>query len=210
MRKESRSAPIIIGAIILAIFATPFVFLSYALFFAWDSQESGEFYKPAFEKNGKLYELNIDGSSLAFDSGTKEDHLFLNSMYNMGGLIALSYDDYDINKTDNPYFAGTIAFRNNKYLRQETKYRTAKDSYEIYRYYDQNGNLLFAYEPEMQSEYVIKLRPTFPAFSKRKYGIGNKREYLNATKLIKAKLNKNLKIRTDETNKLLIIWFENL
>ena len=210
MQDKDGKARIIIGAIILMMLALPFVFVSYALYFAWDSQQSGEFYKPAFEKDGKLYDLNTDGNTLAFDGGTREDHLYLNSMYNVGRFIALSYDDYDINKTDNPFFAGVIAFKNNKYHEQETKYRTPKDSYEIYRFYDQNRNLIFAYEPEMQSEYLIKLRPTFPAFSKRKYGIGSKREYLDATRLFKAKLNKKLRFRTDETNKLLVIWFENL
>ena len=208
MQKEKRYSGIYIVAILLVIFSIPFVFLSYILYFAWDSQQSEEFYKPAFEIDGKLYEANMNGNSLAFDSGESVNHLYLNTMYNLSNLIAISYGNYEVKKTDNPFFVGAIAPKNNEYYEQETKYRNPKDSYEVYKFYDQNRNLIFAYEPELQSEFLIKLRPTFPAFSKRKYGIGSKRDYLDATKLLKVKLNKNLRIRIDETNKLLIFWFD--
>lgn len=208
MQKKGKHSGLFFVALVLAIFAIPFVFLSYILFFAWDSQQSGEFYKPAFEKDGRLYELNMQGNSLAFDSGESENHLYTNTMYDLSSLIAMSYDDYDVKKTDNPFFAGAAAPRNSRYFEQETKYRNAKDSYQAYKFYDRDRNLIFAYEPELQSEFLIKLRPTFPAFSKRKYGIGSKRDYLDATGLLKAKLNVNLKIRVDETNKLLIFGFE--
>jgi hypothetical protein len=210
-KKEGKNGCIFIIAALLLGLSIPFSILSYILFFAWDSQLSGEFYKIVFERDGKLYELNMQGSSVAFDNnGSGEgNHLYLNSMYSLSELIALSYGDYDVNKTDNPYFVGAIAIRNNKYHEQETKYRNPKDSYQAYRYYDENRNLIFTYEPEMQSEYVVKLRPTFPAFSKRKYNIGNKRDYVDATKLLNEKLNKNLKIKTDEMSKLLIIRFVN-
>jgi hypothetical protein len=211
MRKGSNKSLVFIIAPLLTVLAVPVGILSYVLFFAWDSQQSGEFYKPAFEKDGKLYDLNMQGNSFAFDdSKTGEGHLYLNSMYTLSEIIALSYGDYDVIKTDNPFFSGAVVFRNNKYYERETKYQNSKDSYLIYKYYDENRNLFFTYEPEIESEYVTKLRPTFPAFSKRKYNIGIKRDYLNATKLLKAKTNKNLKIRTDESNKLLIIRFENL
>jgi hypothetical protein len=210
MQKKKKYSGIYLVAILLVIFSAPFIFLSYILFFAWDSQQSGEFYKPAVEIDGKLYEVNMTGTSLAFDGSKSENHLYLNTMSDLSKLTAISYGDYEVKKTDNPFFAGAIAPKNNEYYEQETKYRNPKDSYQAYKFYDQNRNLIFAYEPELQSEFLIKLRPTFPAFSKRKYGIGSKRDYLNATKLLKVKLNKNLKIRIDEANKLLIFWFENL
>lgn len=79
----------------------------------------------------------------------------------------------------------------------------------IYRFYDEKRNLILAYEPETQSEFVVKLRPTFSAFSKRKYGIGtHKHDYINATKLLNEKLGKNLRIKIDESNKLLILRFD--
>ncbi|HEY8560950.1 MAG TPA: hypothetical protein VIL74_11305 [Pyrinomonadaceae bacterium] len=207
MKKESKMPVVVIGAIILTIVALPFAFLSYALYFAWDSQQSGEFYKPAFEANGTLYDLRMQGNSLAFDSGTREDHLFINSPHILSGLIALGDGDFEIEKTDNPFFAGALSIPSHKYGESETKYRNPKDSYLVYRFYDRDRNLVFAYEPATESEFVVRLRPTFPAFAKRKYGIGDKREYLDATAILKAKLGKNLVIRTDEENKLLILKF---
>jgi hypothetical protein len=206
--KGNRKGLVLIGGIVLAVLALPVSILSYVLYFAWDDQRSGEFYKPAFEKDGKLYDLKMQGNSLAFDAaGTREDHLYLNSPYVLGELIALGYGDYEIGKTDNPYFAGAIAYRN-KYHESEIKYRNPKESFQSYKYFDWDRNPIFAYEPETESEFVVKLRPTFPAFTKRSYGIGNKRDYLDATKILKAKLDKNLRLRIDEANKLLVIRFE--
>ncbi len=202
--KEGKGG-LVVSIILLAIVSIPVVSLSYLFYFAWDSQMEGNNYKIAFEKEGKAYELNLQGGSLAFDT----NELYLNTPYYLSELIALSYDDYDISKTDNPFFGGKIAGKNlKKYFDQETKFTTPKDSHETYAFYDRNHNQIFSYEPEVNNEYVVKLRPTFPAFSKRKYGIGNKRDYINATKILKDKLNKNLKIRTDEANKLLILSFE--
>ena len=184
--------------------------LSYTQYFAWDSQFEGDPYKTAFEKDGKLYEMNIQGNSLAFDKETSNDELYLKSPHYLGELIALSYENQDIDKTDNPFFAGKIAAGNAKnYVEQETKYSTPQDSYQSYKFYDQNSNQIFAYEPGNENEYVVKLRPTFPSFSKSRVGIHNKPDYLNATKILREKLNKNLKIKADETNKLLILSFEN-
>ena len=210
MKKGSDKPLIVIAAIILAVAAIPVAILSYTMYFAWDKQQSGEFYVPAFEKDGKLYELRAMSSSLAFDAnGTGDDHLYLNSPYLLGELICFAYDEYEIIKTDNPYFAGMMRPKNNfKYYEQETKYRNAKDSFQSYKFYDDKRNLILAYEPETENEFAVRLRPTFPAFAKRKYNIGSKREYLDATRILKEKLNKNLKIRTDEANKLLMLRFE--
>jgi hypothetical protein len=184
--------------------------LSYTQYFAWDSQFEGDPYKIALEKDGKLYELNIQGNSLAFDKETSDDQLYLNSPHYLAELIAFSYGNQDVDKTDNPFFAGKISAGNKrKYFEQETKYSTPKDSYQSYKFYDQNRNQIFAYEPETENEYVVKLRPTFPSFSKSRVGIHNKSDYLNATKILKETLNKNLKIKADETNKLLVLSFEN-
>ena len=207
-KKESNIPAFVIGAVILTVIVLPFAIVSYALYFAWDSQQSGEFYKTAFETNGKLYDLKMQGSALAFDSGTGEDRLYLNTPYYLSELIALSYGDFEVRKTDNPYFAGTLTVTSHKYREQEAKYRNPKDTYEVYRFYDRDHNLIFAYEPEAENEFVVRLRPTFPAFAKRRYGISSKREYLDATGILKTKLGKNLKIRTDETNKLLIFRFD--
>ena len=210
MPKGKNKGGFVIVALILAALALPFGILSYVTYFAWDRQQSGEFYKPAFEKDGSLYELNMQGNSLAFDQGTGEDHLYFNTVYHLGDLIALGYNDYEIRKTDNPFFAGLITPANHKYRKQETKFLNPKDSYQAYEFYDRSDHLIFAYEPEIQSEFVVKLRPTFPAFSKSKYSIGNKRDYVDATRLLKSKLNKNLKFRIDAANKLLIFWIEDL
>ena len=208
MKKEGKSGIIIILAFVAAVLAIPFALISYPLYFAWDSQRSGEFYKPALEKDGKLYELKMQGSTLAFDAGEAENHLYTNTPYDVGSFIALAYDDFKIEKTDNPYFAGAISFGSNKYHQDETKYRNPTEKYFVYTYYDQNRNPIFTYEPEMESEFVVKLRPTFPAFAKRKYSIGNKRDFIDVTKLLKTKLGKNLKVRADETNKLLVFTIE--
>jgi hypothetical protein len=209
MKKGSDKPLIVLAAIILGVLAIPVGIISYTGYFAWDSQQSGEFYKPALEMDGKLYELRTQPYGTAFDRGTREDHLYLNSPPDLGELIAIGSGDYELDTTDNPYFAGKIRARNNaNYYEQETKYRNAKDSFQSYRFYDRNRNLIAAYEPETPNEFVLKLRPTFPAFAKRRYGLGSKREFLDATKIFRAKLNKNLKIRTDETNKLLILKFE--
>lgn len=207
--RNSKSGMIIILAFVAAVLAIPFAFISYPLYFAWDSQQSGEFYKPAFESGGKLYDLKMQGSTLAFDNkGTAEDHLYVNAPYNVGELIALGGGDYEINRTDNPYFAGEISARTAKYIENEKKFRNAQESYMVYTYYDQNRSPIFTYEPETESEFVRKLRPTFPALAKRKYSIGNKRDFIDVTKLLKAKLGKNLKFRVDEANKLLVFTIE--
>lgn len=209
MKKGSDKPLFVIAAIILAVAAIPVGILSYTSYFAWDKQQSGEFYKPAFETGGKLYEVRIQPTAFAFDSGTGDDHLYLNSPYDLGELIALSDNAFEIEKTDNPYFAGKIRSQNNgKYYEQETKFRNPKDSFQSYRFYDANRNLIFAYEPETANEFVVKLRPTFPAFAKRRYGIGSKRDFIDATKLLKAKLGKNLRFRVDEANKLLVFAIE--
>src|SRR5688572_24755900 len=152
-KKEKKTGLFIILAFVLAVLAIPFSLISYQLYFAWDSQQSGEFYKPAFETGGKLYELNMQGNILAFDEGEAENHLYLNSPYSLGEFIALSYGDFNVEKTENPYFAGAVAFRSNKYHEDETKYRNPKDKYYVYKYYDQNRNLIFTYEPETESEF---------------------------------------------------------
>ena len=209
MNKAKRKGGFLIIAIILAVLAIPFGILLYSSYFAWDSQFEGNNYKVAFEKDSKLYELGISGNSFAFDKGTSNDQLYLNSPYYLAELIALSYDDDKIEKTVNPFFAGTLSSQNQKkYFDQQTKYSTPKESYQSYIFYDQNRQQIFEYEATTENEYIVKIRPTFPMFSKRKYNIGAKQSYLNVTKLLKEKLNKSLKIRTDETNKLLILSFE--
>lgn len=197
--------------LILGMLAIPFGILFYTLYWAWDSQFEGSPYKIALEKDGKLYELNLQGNSVAFDKGTSDDQLYLNSPYYLAEFIALSYGENDIEKTNNPFFAGTIRSKNQrKYFEQETKYSTPKDSYQSYKFYDQNRQQIFSYDLGFEDEYVVKIRPTFPMFSKRKYSVGwTKPSYIKVTKLLKDKLNKNLKIRTDEDNKLLILSFEN-
>ena len=198
-----------VTAIIFAILMIPLGIVLYTTYFAWDSQIEGNPYKVALEKEGKIYELSLNGNSLAFDKGTSDDQLYLNSPYYLAEIIALSYDDYKVEKTDNPFFAGTIRTQNQrKYFDQQTKYSTPKDSYQSYTFFDQNRNQIFSYELGFENDYVIKIRPTFPMFSKRKYGIGAKQSYIKVTKLLREKLNKNLKIKTDENNKLLILNFE--
>ncbi|MBX7171536.1 MAG: hypothetical protein K1X72_11315 [Pyrinomonadaceae bacterium] len=198
-----------VTAIIFAILMIPLGIVLYTTYFAWDSQIEGNPYKVALEKEGKIYELSLNGNSLAFDKGTSDDQLYLNSPYYLAEIIALSYDDYKVEKTDNPFFAGTIRTQNQrKYFDQQTKYSTPKDSYQSYTFFDQNRNQIFSYELGFENDYVIKIRPTFPMFSKRKYGIGAKQSYIKVTKLLRDKLNKNLKIKTDENNKLLILNFE--
>ena len=195
--------------LILGIFSTPFVILFYIQYWAWDTQIEGNAYKVALEKDGKLYELNLQGNGLAFDKGTNDDQLYINGPYYLAEIIALSYDNQRIEKTDNPFFAGRIYPNNTKnYFDQETIYSTPKDSYQSYKFYDQNRQPIFSYDLGFEDEYVVKIRPTFPMFSKRRYGIGAKQSYIRVTKLIKDKINKNLKVKTDETNKLLILSFQ--
>lgn len=209
-KKNGKNGLVFFIAIFGLALLIPASILSYTQYFAWDSQIEGNPYKIAFEKDGRLYELGGSGSGLAFDSGTENDHLYINSPYYLGDLISLGFQDYDVAETDNPFFAGKINHRKSgDYLEQKTKYTTPTKSFQSYTFYDQNRNPIFAYESETENEYVVKLRPTFPSFSKRKYSIGNKQNYLNATKILKEKLDKNLKIRADETNKLLILSFEN-
>lgn len=209
MNKAKVKGGFLIFGIILAVLAIPATIISYATYFAWDSQMEGRTYKVVFEKDSKLYDTAIYEISIAFDRGTNDDQFYLSTFNYLGDLIALSYNDYVIEKTDNPFFAGNIRVINSlKYYEQQTKYSSPKDSYQVYKFYDQNHNEIFAYDPTTESDYVVRIRPTFPMFSKRKYYIGVKQNYLNATKVLKEKLNKNLKIRTDDVNKLLILWFE--
>lgn len=210
MKKAKAKGGFLIIGIILASLTIPVGVILYTTYFAWDNQFEGNPYKVALEKDGKFYELNLQGNSLAFDKGTSDDQLYLNSPYYLAELIALSYDEYKVEKTDNPFFAGTIRSQNQKkYFEQETKYSTPKDSYQSYKFYDQNRQQIFSYDLGLEDEYVVKIRPTFPMFSKRKYGIGAKQSYIKASKLLKDKLNKNLKVKTDEANKLLILSIEN-
>lgn len=208
MKKPKLNAVAIIVA--LGTLAIPFGIMFYTLYWAWDSQFEGNAYKVALEKDGKLYELNLNGSSLAFDKGTNDDRLYIQGPFYLADIIALGYGNLRIDKTDNPFFAGKVSANNtNNYYERETKYSSPKDSYQSYKFFDQNRQQIFSYEPGLEDEYVVKIRPTFPMFSKRKYSIGGtKQSYINVTKLMKDKLNKNLKIRTDETNKLLILSFQ--
>src|SRR5262245_14681660 len=120
--KKPKAVPII-GITVFGILLIPFSILSYVLYFAWDSQFEGNIYKIAFEKDGKLYELAIQSSTVAFDKDTNDARLYLNSAYYVSDLVALSYDDYEIGKTDNPFFAGKIEMRNKqKYHEMEQKY----------------------------------------------------------------------------------------
>ena len=204
-KAKTKAGGFLVIALILGVLAIPAAIISYVSYFAWDSQLEGNAYKVAFEKEGQLYELKNSGTTLAFD-----ENLYTSSPYFLGETISLSYQDLDFAKTDNPYFAGKVNPRNvNKYFEQKTRYINPKDSVESYTFYDQNRNKILAYEPETENEYVVKIRPNFPSFSKSKVMIGNKQDYLNVTKLLKEKLNKNLKIKADETNKLLILSFEN-
>lgn len=206
--KEAKSgllAPVIISTVLII----SVVGLSYLFYFAWDSQIEGRTYKVAFEKDGKIYAVAIHENNVAFDNGTGNDQFYLNSFSYLGNLIALSYGDYVIDKTENPFFAGIIRATNTlKYYEQQTKYSNPKDSYQIYIFYDQNRSQIFSCDPQTENEYVVKIRPTFPMFSKQKYTMGAKQSYLNATKFLKDKLNKTLKLRTDENSKLLILSFE--
>lgn len=208
MKKAKGKGGFLIIGIILASLTIPLGVIFYTTYYAWDSQFEGNPYKVAFEKDGKLYELNLQGSSLAFDKETSDDQLYLNSPYYLAELIALSYGEYESGKTDNPFFAGTLRSKNQrKYFEQETKYSTPKDSYQSYKFYDQNRQQIFSYDLGFEDEYVVKIRPTFPMFSKSKSTIGNKQSYIKVTKLLRDKLNKNLKIKADEANKLLILSF---
>ncbi len=209
MNKAKAKGGILVSSIGLLTLAIPFGIIFYFGYWAWDSQFEGNNYKVALEKEGKLYELSLNGNSLAFDRGTSDDQLYLNSPYYLAEIIAVSYDDYKVEKTDNPFFVGSIRTQNQrKYFDQQTKYSTPKDSYQSYTFFDQNRQQIFSYELGFEDDYVIKIRPTFPMFSKRKYSIGNKQSYIKVTKLLRDKLNKNLKIKTDENNKLLILNFE--
>lgn len=209
MKKAKGKGGFLITGIILASILIPAGFFLYINFFAWDSQFEGNLYKVAFEKDGKLYDLNLQGNSLAFDKGTSDDQLYTNTPYYLAELIALAYDEYKVEKTDNPFFAGAVRPQSQrKYFEQETKYSTPKDSYQSYKFFDQNSQQIFSYDLGFEEEYVVKIRPTFPMFSKSKYSIGSKRSYIKLTKILKDKLNKNLKIKTDEANKLLILSFQ--
>jgi hypothetical protein len=200
-----------LAAILIFVgFCVPFGILFYTQYWIWDSQFEGTAYKVALEKDGKLYELNFQGNGLAFDKGTGDDQLYISGPFFLADMIALSYGDHRLDKTDNPFFAGKILTNNSQnYVERETKYSTPKDSYQSYKFFDQKRQEIFSYDLGFEGEYVKKLRPTFPMFSKRRYSVGStKQSYINVTKLLKAKLNKNLKIKTDEANKLLIIRFE--
>ncbi|MCU0239722.1 MAG: hypothetical protein MUC29_09785 [Pyrinomonadaceae bacterium] len=196
--------------LILGMLAIPFGIMFYTLYWAWDSQFEADDYKIALEKDGKLYESNLNANSFAFDKGTNDDQLYVEGPFYVADIIALSYGNQRIDKTDNPFFAGKIyADKTENYVERETKYSTPKDSYQSYKFFDQKRNQIFAYELGFEDDYVVKIRPTFPMFSKRSYGVGSKQSYVKITKLLKDKLNKNLKIRTDEDKKLLILRFEN-
>ena len=199
------------GLVVLAIIAIPFGLFFYFGYWIWDSQIEGNSYKAFFEKEGKIYEFsNVNARSLAFDQGTGNDQLYLNNFNELTELIGIIYGDYEVEKTDNPFFAGKIKVSNwGQYLKTEKKYSSPTQSDIVFTFSDQNGKQIFTYQPETDNEFAVKLRPTFPVFSKGKYNIGKKREYLNVSKILQAKLNKTLKIRTDEANKLLILSFGN-
>lgn len=192
---------ILISLTVLAFMAGIFSYFNY---FAYDNQLEADTFTMALEKDGKLYNLdNFQESSFAFD-----DELYALSPHYLAELVALSYGDYEITKTDNPFFAGNIRSKNqNKYLDQQTKYASPKESYQSYTIYDQNRNQIFAHEYGMEGEYVVWLRPNYPWGDARKRYF-DKREYLNLTKLLNDKLNVNLKLRMDEANKLLILSFQ--
>lgn len=211
MDRAKTKGGILVGSIGIAVLAIPIGIFFYFGYWAWDSQIEGNDYIAAFEKDGKLYEFgNINANSLAFDRGTNADQIYLNNPNELAELIAISFKDYNIEKTDNPFFAGKIRVSNwGNYLNTEQKYFNPKEYSTIYTFFDNDSKQIFTYQTQTDNEFVTKLRPTFPMFSKRKYSIGAKREYLNLTKILKAKLNQNLKIKTDEDNKLLILSFEN-
>lgn len=180
-------------------------FVSYFVYFAYDRQMEADTYMMALEKDGKIYQLgNLQESSFAFD-----DELYTLSAHYLAELVALSYGDYEISETDNPFFAGNIRNKNlNKYLDQQTKYANPKESYQSHTIYDRDRRQIFAHEYGMENEYVFWLRPDFPSDDAQRRRF-DKREYLNLTRLLKNKLNVNLKLKTDEANKLLILSFEN-
>jgi hypothetical protein len=193
----------------LAGFLVAIVASSYFLYFMWDSQIEGNPYKVAVEKGDKLYEVRLFGSDFAFDQKKAENHLYLNSFVNLADLIAIGYGDYQTEKTENPFFAGKIVNVDLvKYIQTNTEFSNAKDSYQTFIFYDQNRNQILNYNPNIQNDYVPKLLPTYPAFSKnsnRNYIFS--RNFVDVTKLFKEKLNLTINVRVDDSNKLLIISF---
>lgn len=191
--------------IVLAALAFVVGIFSYFNYFAFDNQLEADTYTFALEKDGELYKLEkFQESSFAFD-----DRLYTTSPHYLAELAALSYNDHEITKTDNPFFAGNISSKDlKKYLDQQTKYTNPKESYQSYAFYDQDRNQIFVFEPGVESENVVKLRPNYPSDDEKRNRFFDKREYLNLTDLLKDKLHKNLKIKTDETNKLLILSFQ--
>lgn len=202
---KERKKDLILGAvIILSILTFMAGIFSYFNYFAYDKPLEADTFTMAWEKDGKIYKLDgFQESSFAFD-----DELYTLSPAYLGELVALSYNDYEIKETDNPFFAGNVRSTNRtKYLDQQTKYAKPKESYQSYTIYDQNHNQIFAHEYGMEGEYVVRLRPNYPwGDAQRRYF--DKREYLNLTRLLKDKLNVNLILKTDEANKLLILSFQ--
>lgn len=204
MEKERKKGLILAAVIILSILTFMAGIFSYFNYFAYDKPLEADTFTMAWEKDGKLYKLDgFQESSFAFD-----DELYSLSPAYLADLTAFSYGDYEITQTGNPFFAGNIRGKNRgKYLDQQTKYANPKESYQSYTIYDQNRNQIFAHEYGMKGEYVAHLRPNYPWGDARKRFF-DKREYLNLTRLLKDKLNVNLKLKADEANKLLILSFQ--
>lgn len=192
-----------------AAIGIPVALMTWFWFFAFDSQWEGNKYQIVVERDGKLLETNLHGNYFAFDSGTAKDELYAVEPSVLGNLIAIGYGDYDVEKTDNPFLGGKVVARTaSRYQKSDTKYRNIRDSIAIFKYSDKAGKEVFVYDPDVPSEFVFYLRPTFPAFSKGKYSIGDKRRFLNVTRLLAAKLGQKLSIRTDAESKLLILKFD--
>ena len=191
-----------------AVFLLPLALFWFLDSYMWDSQIAATPYKIAFEKDARLYESDIQSAALAFDNGTGDDHLYLNTFSYLGDLLAISYGDFQIVQTDNPFFAGKMKSNGGKkFFEQQTKYINPKDSYQAYIFCDQNRNQIFVYEANVPNEFVSELVPRMPSFFEGSYKTGS-REYVDATRLLKEKINKTLKIKADDTNKLLILSFE--
>jgi hypothetical protein len=204
IKKSHTSALISLGATFFAI-----AICSYVSYFMWDSQIEGNPYKVAFEKDGKLFDSNILGESVAFDRYETENHLYLNSFGNLAVIIAFSYEDFQTAKTDNPFFVGKIVPGDlTKYYETKSVFRDAKNSYQSYQFYDKNHNQILAYDADIKNDYIFKLLPTYPALSKNGRRFIYKKDFVDVTKLLKEKLNRTIKIRLDETNKILIANFD--
>lgn len=160
----------------------------------------------AMQKDGKIYNLGIWGSDVAFDEDN--DHLYGRMpWFNIEDFIALMYNDYTVRDSPNPFLDSVILFNSDRYVKNEIKYLSALEQMKVETYFNNEGQEIFRYQENKKGQaFIKKLYPKFYG-SRRRSGSLEKDDYIDITEFIQAKFNKKISFTIDEEKKLCIIQF---